>query len=87
MGHLQYIHWQHYLWGKLEQVMHLGAAREPGPFADNGGGGLSVAEVNEALDGGVEQALSRLGAAFLLGPSASRASRRRRLGRFGAAVR
>jgi hypothetical protein len=50
----------------------------PGPLLDGGRGRTGVAELDEALDGGIEDARPGLGGARLLGASERDATRRNR---------
>ena len=49
------------------EVVELGAAGDAGALGDQGGGRSCVAELDEAVDGGVENLAARLRAAFFVG--------------------
>ena len=50
------------------EVVELGPSGHAGPLRDHRGRGVGVAEIDEAVDGGVEQAGPGLRAPLLLGP-------------------
>ena len=50
----------------MTEVMHLGAARDPGAASDLGGRGARIAPLVEARNGGLKQPPARFRATFLL---------------------